>query len=271
MTVLHNAIHQKTPVMKKNLILIVTALLLTGTLQAQYKLAKSSGKLVINLPSVIVEGYSGNEIIFTSDKKEGQEDERAKGLKPINGSGLMDNTGLGINVADNGNTVEVNPVVNRNGAITIKVPKTMSVSYAFDKVINSGNARFKDLEGELEISVQYNTVTLENVTGPLTVKSIYGGVEAKFKNTIKGPLSIVSIYGFVDVTLPGSTKANIGLKTSYGEILAASGLNIELDKTGSNNDMIHFSNNNVKGKINGGGTEITLRSDYGKIYLRKGE
>jgi hypothetical protein len=33
--------------------------------------------------------------------------------------------------------------------------------------------------------------------------------------------------------------------------------------------MVSYNNNNVNGKLNGGGTDFTLRSDYGKIYLRK--
>ncbi|NCI45605.1 DUF4097 family beta strand repeat-containing protein [Sediminibacterium soli] len=256
--------------MKKYLIVTMAALFAITALQAQFKLAKSTGKLVIHLSSVRVEGYSGSEIIFTSGRHEKDDDERAKGLRPINGSGLSDNTGIGINVADKGNTVEVNQVSSRDGEVVIKVPKSMSVSYTFDKVMNAGKSEFKDLDGELEISVQHNKVSLENVTGPLTVKSVYGGVEARFKDNIKGPLSLVSIYGFVDVAVPATTKANISMKTSYGELLAASGLNIELEKTTSG-DMIRYSNSNVKGKLNGGGTELTLRSDYGKIYLRKAE
>lgn len=256
--------------MKKYLIVTLAAMFAITVTQAQYKIAKSTGKLIINLSSVKVEGYTGSEIVFTSEKEQSNDDERAKGLRPINGSGLSDNTGVGLNVQDKGNTVEVTQISNRDGDFVIKVPKGMSVSYSFDKVMNAGKASFKDLEGEVEISVQHNRVSLENVTGPLTVKSIYGGVEAKFKENIKGPISLVSIHGFVDVALPASTKASLSMKTSYGELLAASGLNIEVEKN-AGSDMVSYSNKNVKGKLNGGGTDITLRSDYGKIYLRKAE
>jgi len=255
--------------MKKYLILTLTGLFSLALLQAQeYKLAKSTGKLVINLPSVRVEGHSGNEIIFSSSNTSREEDERAKGLKPINGSGLEDNTGLGINVSEKGNTYEVIPVTTKVSTITIKVPKGVSVSYSYNKVMNAGKALFKNVEGELEIAVQYNTVELENITGPLTAKALYGGIDAKFSNNITGPISIVSIYGHVDVEIPATTKANLRMKTSHGEILASGDLKIEMEKT-SNAEMVSYSNNDVKGKLKGGGTEFTLRSDYGKIYLRK--
>jgi hypothetical protein len=255
--------------MKRYFILTLAAMFALATGQAQeYKLAKSTGKLVINLPSVRVEGYNGNEIIFSNANGGRDEDERAKGLKPINGSGLEDNTGLGINVSDKGGSYEVNGVTARGHAITIKVPKGVAVSYAYSKVMNSGKASFKNIEGELEISVQYNSIELENVTGPLTAKALYGGIDAKFSDNIKGPISIVSIYGHVDVEIPAATKANLKMKTSHGEIFASGDLKIEMEKS-SNGEMVSYSNNDVKGKLNGGGTEFTLRSDYGKIYLRK--
>lgn len=255
--------------MKKYVIATCLGLLALTLTQAQeYKLAKSSGKLVINLSSVKVEGYNGTEIIFSTAKSEREEDERAKGLRPINGSGVIDNTGLGINVTDKGTTIEVNQVSQRDGQVKIKVPKGVSVSYAFNKVMNNGKATFSNLESELEISVQYNSVELENVTGPVTAKAVYGSIDAKFSDNIKGPISIVSIYGHVDVAIPTSTKANLKMNTSYGEIFASSDLKIELEKT-ENNDMVSYRANNVKGKLNGGGAEFTLKSDYSKIYLRK--
>jgi hypothetical protein len=259
----------QTSKMKKYLIFTLAAMFTLGMVHAQeFKLAKSSGKLVINLPSVRVEGHSGNDIIFSSAHTDREEDERAKGLRPINGSGLQDNTGLGINVSDKGTTYEVNPITAKGREITIKVPRGVSVSYSFNKVMNAGKATFKNVEGELEVSVQYNSVELDNVTGPVTAKAIYGGIDAKFSDNIKGPISIVSIYGHVDVEIPTSTKANLKMKTSHGEILASSDLKIELDRS-SNVEMVSYSNNDLRGKLNGGGTEFTLRSDYGKIYLRK--
>ncbi len=255
--------------MKKYLILTTVIILSAFTaIQAQeYKLAKSSGKLVINLSSVKVEGYNGSEIVISSDRGDREEDPRAKGLRPINGSGVIDNTGVGVNVTDKGATVEVTGVTTRNGQIKIMVPKGISVSYTYQKVDNAGKAHFNNLESELEISVLHNNVELENVTGPMSIKTVYGSVDAKFSDNIKGPVSIASIYGHVDVAIPVATKANIKMNTSYGEILAAADLKIELEKN-TNAEMISYSNK-VTGKLNGGGLDMTLRSDYAKIYLRK--
>ncbi len=256
--------------MKKYLIATIAGLVaVTMTMAQEYKVTKSTGKLVISLGSVRVEGYNGTEIVFTNDRGEREVDERAKGLQPINGSGLVDNTNLGINVSDKGATIEVKQVSSKDNKIKIMVPKGMSVSYSNTGVMNSGKASFKNLESELDITVQYNSLSLENVTGPMAVKATYGSIDATFKDAIKGPISIVSIYGHVDVSLPVAVKANLSMKTSYGEILASGDLKIDVERTPGKEDMVSYSNNNVKGKMNGGGAELSLRSDYSKIYLRK--
>jgi hypothetical protein len=252
--------------MKKIVLLIgvLVAFICAATAQ-DFKLAKTTGRLEIHLGRVTVEGYNGNEIIFSSRDHDRDEDDRARGLRAINSSGLEDNTGLGINVADKGNVVEVYQLKKMNSPeIKILVPKGVIVSYEHSSQYG-GEATFKNLENEIEISTHYNSVELENITGPVTAKVIYGHIDANFSQTVKGPLSLVSIYGYVDITLPSSTKANLKLATSYGEIFVAPEFKIDIEKDG---DMVRYSDK-VNGKINGGGIGIDIRSDYGKVYLRK--
>jgi predicted membrane protein len=241
-------------------------LLVVSTADAQqYKVAKSSGRLEIHLGRVTVEGHNGNEIIFTSKDGEQDKDERAEGLRSINSLGLDDNTGLGINVTVKGDVVEVNQLKKMNAPdVKILVPKAVIVFFEHESQYG-GDVVFSNLENEIEVSVQYNSVQLENVTGPLTVKSIYGGVDATFGAAMKGPISIVSVYGHVDVTMPESTKANLKMSTSYGEILVSPEFKIDIDKTGT---MVNYSDK-VSGKLNGGGINIDLTANYGKIYMRK--
>jgi hypothetical protein len=244
------------------LVILVSA----GLARAQeFKIPKTSGRLEIHLGKVTVEGHNGNEIIFSSNHDREEKDKRAEGLRTVNSLGLEDNTGLGINVATKGDVVEVFQLKKTSSPdIRILVPKGVIVSFEHESQYG-GDAVFKNMENEIEVSAQYNSVQLENVTGPLTVKSIYGGVEATFGTVIKDPVSIVSVYGFVDVTLPETTKANLKLSTSYGEILVAPEFKIDIDRSGS---MINMSDR-VSGKINGGGVNLDLSANYGKIYLRK--
>lgn len=232
----------------------------------EYKIAKSTGRLEIHLGKVSIEGYNGSEIIFSSNDRKNSKDDRAEGLRAINGLGLEDNTGLGINVSETSNSIVVNQLKRTNSPdIKIMVPKTVIVSFQHDSQYG-GVVKLKNMENEIEISAQYNSVEMENVTGPMTVKSIYGHVEADFNSSIKNPISIVSVYGYVDITIPVATKANLKLDTSYGEIFVAPELKIEISREGN---MVKYSDR-VQGKLNGGGPlNIDLASNYGKLYLRK--
>lgn len=248
--------------MKKIWILLIL-LAPAGAYAQEYKVQRSSGRLEINIGRVTVEGYAGNEIVFTSRDHEKRKDNRAEGLREINGSGLEDNTGLGINVEEKDGVVRVRQLRKMNSPdVRIMVPKGILVSYGFESQYG-GEVKMKNLENEIEISANYNSVELENITGPVTAKSIYGHIEASFQQNVKGPISIVSVYGYVDVTLPVATKANLRMSTSYGELFAAPEFKIEME----HDDDDHGSR--VNGKINGGGTSVDLTCNYGKVYLRK--
>jgi hypothetical protein len=254
--------------MKKYFIVSLLSLSAINIAVAQeYKVDKTISKMTLNLSSVTVEGYNGNQIIFRSTKEESEMDPRAKGLRVINGSGYTDNTGLGISVKDNGSTLEVNQVAYTDLAIKIMVPKNVILSLVCRSMVNAGTIRFVNLENEIEISTDYNKIELENITGPATVRALYGSVDATFNGHIKGPISIASIYSTVDVAIPVDTKANVKLSSSHGELLAASELKIEIEKN-SEDDMVRYGST-VNGKLNGGGAEFKLVSEYGKVYLRK--
>jgi len=250
--------------MKKIVVACMVWMVATTVFAQEFKVAKSSGRLQLNIGRVKVEGHSGNEIIFSSTNRQGK-DERAEGLRAINSLGLEDNTGLGINVTEKGDVVEVNQLKKMNSPdVRILVPKGVIVSFTHESAYG-GTAVFKNMENEIEVSANYNSVELENVSGPLTIRTVHGHVEASLSPNVKGPISIVSIHGYVDVALPVATKANLKLSTSYGEIFVSPEFKIEVERDG---DMIRYSDR-VSGKINGGGLNVSLRSDHSKIYLRK--
>jgi len=250
----------------KTKLMMVLGLLITALGYGQdYKLAKATGRLEVFIANVEIEGYAGNEILFSTRDHDKDEDDRAKGLRPVNSSGLEDNTGLGINVTAKGEVIEVRQLKKMNSPeIRIKVPKGVTVYYEHQSQYG-GEVRFKNVEGEIEVSTHYNSLEFENVTGPVTAKAIYGSIDATFADNIKGPISLISVYGHVDVAIPVATKANLKLSTSYGEIFVAPDFKIEMEKQGEFNSY----GDKISGKINGGGMTIDLNANYSKIYLRK--
>jgi Putative adhesin len=251
----------------KKMILIILACFAVGFLNAQeFKVAKSTGRLEIKeVNHVVIEGYSGNEIIFTSRDDKRDEDERAKGLRSISNNGLEDNTGFGLSVVDKGNVVEVRQFKRTDGPnVTIKVPKGIVISYSHTSPYGE-KVEFRNVESEIEVSTLHSGVELDNVTGPMTIKTVHGDIETSFGSNIKNPLSIVSVHGHVDVAMPLSVKANLKLGTVYGEIFVDPDFKIEVEKE---DGMVRYSDN-VNGKINGGGLDITLSSTHNNVYLRK--
>ncbi len=213
--------------MKKYLIITLFSLLVTRIAMAQeYKVHKTGGKMTLDLSAVTITGYDGNEVIFSPGGKETLTDPRAKGLKVMNGSGYADNTGLGIDVIENGNTLEVHQVANLGVDVKILVPRNISLSLECHRILNAGKIEIKNMTGEISISADNNPVSLENVTGPLTVRTLYNPVIVKFSQDVKGPVAIASIYSNMEVYLPQNVKATVKLASSHGDILAAAELKI---------------------------------------------
>jgi predicted membrane protein len=172
---------------------------------------------------------------------------------------------LGIHVANKGDVIQVFQLKPTHSPdIKVLVPKNVIISYKFDSQYG-GDVRFQKVTNEIEVSALYNSIKLDEVTGPLTIQTTYGSVTANFAAPIKDPVSIVSIYGFVDVTIPQATKADLKLSTSYGDIYVAPEFNLQV----ATRDGMAVYSDKISGKINGGGVSMDLDCNYGKIYLIK--
>lgn len=253
----------------KNLLITALVLLTASTTQAQeYKIAKSTGRLEItDVNNVTIEGYNGNEIVFSSLDGDRGRDDRAKGLRAISAAGLEDNTGIGLAVRENGTTYEVYQLKKMDGPrVKIMVPKGVVISYRHSSPHGS-DLKLRNVESEVEISTVHNSIRLDNVTGPMNVRTAHGEVEVTFNdNNIKGPIYLSSTHGLVDVALPAATKANITLSAGHGEIFVDPNLKLEVPKDG---EWVKYGASKLEGKLNGGGIEISLGTSHGNVYLRK--
>ena len=219
--------------MKKYIIAMAFGLLIGVANAQEFKLNKSSGTLEIReVNHVTIEGHSGNEIIFSSRDEDRDDDDRAKGLRAISSMGLEDNTGIGLSVVDKGNVIEVRQLKKMEGPdIKILVPKNVVVSY-YHTSPHGDEIEIKNFEGQVDVSTVHNGVVLNNVTGPLNVKTVHGDIDASLGAALKSPVNIESVHGHVDVALPVTTKANLKLSTNFGEILVDPDFKIEIEKTG---------------------------------------
>lgn len=247
--------------------LLAFALLLTTFSFAQemqeFKLSKSSGKIHIEgINGLEIEGYSGNEIIISTKAKSKESSERAKGLSAINSRGLKDNTGIGLAINTEGEVIKITTIKKNSGKFWMKVPQNMAVSFKHSSH-SMGKLYIHNMKGEIETSLQYGSVQIEKVTGPLSINTVYGKIEATLTNlNSQNPSSLYSVYGLVDVTLPASTKTDVHLTSQYGDMFTDFDIKVEADSK--------ISSSRVQGKINGGGPELRVNSTYQSVYLRKG-
>lgn len=244
-------------------------LIIAGAATAQeYKLAKSTGKLEINeVNNVTIEGYNGNEIVFTSLDNHRNDDDRSRGLRSISANGLEDNTGVGLAVRENGTTYEVYQLKRMDGPrVKIMVPKGVTISYRHTSPHGS-DIKLRNVESEVEIATVHNGIQIDNVTGPMNVRTTHGNVEVVLNDNLKGPIYFASTHGHVDVALPATAKATVILNAGqHGEAFVDPALKLEVPKTG---EWTKYGSGKVEGKVNGGGVELSMNTSHGNLYLRK--
>ena len=254
--------------MKKKIILVGIVFLFSSTLWGQEYKLKVSGNKTLNLQElnhVVVEGYDGAEVVFSTESESEADPERAEGLTAINAMGLKDNSGIGLSVTESGESIDVIPLSRRSDRrYIIKVPQNVKIKYEHSTPYGS-QLKVKNVSAEIEASTKHNAIFLENVTGPVTINTVHGNVDAIFTTVNQAsPTSIISAHGLIDVALPSNTKANLSMDSNWGELFTD--MTIEMEQS---EDGLKSYSSNVKGTINGGGVSIKLSSAHGNIYLRK--
>ncbi len=128
---------------------------------------------------------------------------------------------------------------------------------------SGGHTIVSNMKSEVEFKGCDN-ITLKNVTGPLVVSTINGGVNVVFSEISKDkPISLASINGDVDVTLPAKAAVDLEMSTMSG------GMFTDFDLPADNKEMKRVGGSKIKSQLNGGGTELKLHNINGNIYLRK--
>lgn len=130
---------------------------------------------------------------------------------------------------------------------------------------DSDHLKVEGVSQEIVVSTNYTDIKLKNVTGPMSVKTVYGDIEAEFDQVSQNSsVSLNSVYGFVDAALPSNSKAKLSLRTPYGQIYTDFDITVE-----TTDGMRELSDKRIAGTINNGGVDFMIKSGYENIYLRK--
>jgi len=237
--------------MKTNIkigIVAIVALLCGQVVNAQkkhdltVKLSHPSKPGVLNADlftgSVKITGYAGNEVVITSS---------------------LPNDPDKISTAEKDNIVKLKVEQPTVVDFTIMVPRNFSVVL---KILAAGNVTIDNLTGDQDIAISAGDVTMTNIDGSVSVNTKKGNVTVDMApKMMNNAITLSNVQGIISLTIPTTQKANVKLQTEFAKVTS----DFEIEKPSADQP----SNKHIEGKINGGGSEILMRSVGGSIYLRK--
>ena len=176
--------------------------------------------------------------------------------------------GLEVVAEDNVITVHRRPGGNGNVIFTVPIDTSLRLHTL------SGAIDVDGVHGEVEVHTLNGHVTLNHISGTVTADSQNGPIKVDMDGVNPGkPLAFSTFNGVVDLTFPPDLKANLTVKTNNGAVysdfeVTLGGSRAIAEKSGNGQFRIRMDNT-IRGSINGGGVDLTIRSFNGSVYIRK--
>lgn len=154
-----------------------------------------------------------------------------------------------------------------------KITKTMVVFNGDnDTYFSYGNtSSFSDEDGRYYVngsfllsSINYE-ITLPANTKNLRIKTISGNIEMTHPKDCK--MNLRSVSGFIDVSMASNQKADIETRSYNGDVFSDLAIKTPTPRDRSYRKI--GGRARIKGKLNGGGVKVYLKTFRGNIYLRK--
>jgi len=233
---------------------------------------KNRVEIVNLLGEISLKNATGNAIVIESDF-DMEKPERADGLKLL--GSMEDNTNLGVSVTEENGVVTISGITNKvkEYKYTLSIPQGIEVNLDYNSPFASSDISVDSYKGSLEVKTLNANVKLTNCSGPFTVSSISGNVEAIFSSINQdAPTSLASVSGFVDVSIPTDSKASFEISNITGNVY--NNLNLESKSPNKKDERAeglksYKHSEGTSYTLNGGGQKIYLKSISGNIYLRK--
>jgi hypothetical protein len=189
------------------------------------------------------------------------------GLKKISG-GTVD-----LEVTENDNLVKV---ISNSGHQKLKLEIEVPLDFDLNvSTFNDGVMSISNVNGELELTNHNDDITAENISGSVLATSFNGAIKISFNKVKEGtPMSFTTFNGDIDITFPATLKATFKLKTEQGEILSGFDMKMVQEapvqkKETSGGTYKVVIDGSLKGEVNGGGPEFTMKNHNGDIIIRK--
>ncbi|HUI53559.1 MAG TPA: DUF4097 family beta strand repeat-containing protein [Bryobacteraceae bacterium] len=216
--------------------------------------------------SITVKAYSGKDVLVEGAGAARHERTGPNGMKRIGMSTR------GLEVVEEDNVITVRNHLNGNEGLVITVPADTSVRLRS----LSGGINVDGIHGEADVHTLNGQIKLSNISGTVTADSQNGEIKVTMDSVDQSkPLAFSTFNGVVDVTFPADFKANLTVKTNHGAVysdfdVTLGGSRAVSEKNASADGAFRIRiDNTIRGTINGGGTDLTIHTFNGGVYIRK--
>jgi hypothetical protein len=122
---------------------------------------------------------------------------------------------------------------------------------------SGGSIVVRNFAGDTKVETSGGRLSFENINGKIFGRTSGGSISAKLKNPVPGDVNLETSAGSIDLMVPADAGLDIEAEASSGRVTS------ELPFTGTRTDR-----DSMKGKINGGGKSVVLRSGAGSISIK---
>lgn len=227
-------------------------------------------KVHLNSGSITIKGTARKDVLVRYNSQDDGDEGKNKtkdGLRRVGGGGID------LEASENNNYVTV-----KSDSWNNEIDLEIEVPIGFDiqaHTYNNGDLMLSNIQGELALTNYNGEITALNISGSVIATTYNGEIKVTFDKVTEGvPMSYHTYNGDVDVSLPSSVKGSFKMKTEQGDIytdfdMKVSSTGPKKSEGGKSGTFRIVIDEWKKGDINGGGAEITMKTNNGDVYIRK--
>ncbi|HSV62721.1 MAG TPA: DUF4097 family beta strand repeat-containing protein [Chthoniobacterales bacterium] len=130
-------------------------------------------------------------------------------------------------------------------------------SGSLDARTSGGSIVVRNFAGDAKVETSGGRLSFENINGKIVGRTSGGSISAKLKSPVPGDVNLETSAGSIDVLVPPDAGLDVEAEASSGRVTS------DLPFIGTRTDR-----DSMKGKINGGGKSLVLRSGAGSISIK---
>jgi DUF4097 and DUF4098 domain-containing protein YvlB len=130
-------------------------------------------------------------------------------------------------------------------------------SGSLDARTSGGSIVVRNFAGDAKVETSGGRLSFENINGKIVGRTSGGSISAKLKSPVPGDVNLETSAGSIEVLVPADAGLDVEAEASSGRVSS------DLPFTGTRTDR-----DSMKGKINGGGKSLVLRSGAGSISIK---